>query len=528
VDSIRLLNLRSLVDTGEIPIKPLTLLVGANSSGKSSFLRVFPLLRQSIDTPTDSPILWFGRYVDFGSIDEAINLHSEEKALSFEFSFTLSPPPASGLEDYFWVLEPTPVRVRMSLVSQKRFGSRVRAYDLSVGADRVRLAFAENGSIDKFTVNSFDATERVAEWRTRGTAYILPTVAPAQVISPVTRGVVYQPYLSSSAAFRQWRFRSRHDYLLDPLINELRHLFHGNAKPETIRNAAARLRIGTPSSMLALMPKLEGGQYWEESVSKLSVDGPRMRRIADRVLANAVPDLLVAADEAIARFAASVTYMGPLRATAQRYYRAQDLAVREVDFQGENLAMFLRSLSEREQKHFASFSREYFGFTAESKLESGHVALIIKQSESPSTRINLADMGFGYSQVLPVVAQLWSTFGRTAERSTPRMAVMAIEQPELHLHPAYQTTLANVFVGAVKAAAAARRDLRLVVETHSEVIVNRIGRLVQEEAIPAKDVQIVIFDHDRAANRTSIRIASYGGDGALKDWPFGFFAPEID
>ena len=44
MDRIRLQNFRSLQDTGEIEIKPLTLLVGKNSSGKSSFLRFFPLI----------------------------------------------------------------------------------------------------------------------------------------------------------------------------------------------------------------------------------------------------------------------------------------------------------------------------------------------------------------------------------------------------------------------------------------------------------------------------------------------------
>src|SRR5437899_3142974 len=73
LNDIRIQNLRSLVDTGSISLKPLTLLVGANSSGKSTFLRFFPLLRQSVETPTDAPLLWFGRYVDFGSLEEATN-----------------------------------------------------------------------------------------------------------------------------------------------------------------------------------------------------------------------------------------------------------------------------------------------------------------------------------------------------------------------------------------------------------------------------------------------------------------------
>jgi len=47
MDSIRLINYRGLEDTGTVEIKPLTFLLGANSSGKSSFLKILPLLKQS-------------------------------------------------------------------------------------------------------------------------------------------------------------------------------------------------------------------------------------------------------------------------------------------------------------------------------------------------------------------------------------------------------------------------------------------------------------------------------------------------
>jgi len=50
-------NLRCLTGTGLVPIRPVTVLVGRNSSGKSTFLRALPLLRQSVETARNSPIL---------------------------------------------------------------------------------------------------------------------------------------------------------------------------------------------------------------------------------------------------------------------------------------------------------------------------------------------------------------------------------------------------------------------------------------------------------------------------------------
>ncbi|MFS8067021.1 MAG: AAA family ATPase, partial [Byssovorax sp.] len=83
-------NLRCLTDTGLVPIKPITLLVGKNSSGKSTFLRAFPLLRQSVETARNSPVLWYDeRFVDFGSLQAAANNRLSEPSVTFQFRLRL-------------------------------------------------------------------------------------------------------------------------------------------------------------------------------------------------------------------------------------------------------------------------------------------------------------------------------------------------------------------------------------------------------------------------------------------------------
>lgn len=89
MDAIRLKNLRNLEDTGFVQIKPITFLLGSNSSGKSTFLRSFPLIRQSVATRTIGPILWYGNLVDFGSFSEALNNKSSVKEISFIYKFRI-------------------------------------------------------------------------------------------------------------------------------------------------------------------------------------------------------------------------------------------------------------------------------------------------------------------------------------------------------------------------------------------------------------------------------------------------------
>jgi predicted ATPase len=63
------------------------------------------------------------------------------------------------------------------------------------------------------------------------------------------------------------------------------------------------------------------------------------------------------------------------------------------------------------------------------------------------------------------------------------------------------------------------------VETHSESLINGLGKLVYERLIKAEDVQIVLFDQDEETGETEVRLAGYRENGALHDWPYGFLSP---
>jgi len=65
MDALRLQNFRCIEDSGTIELKPLNFLVGSNSSGKSSFLKFFPLIKESIGQRKKGVFLWNGNNVDF-------------------------------------------------------------------------------------------------------------------------------------------------------------------------------------------------------------------------------------------------------------------------------------------------------------------------------------------------------------------------------------------------------------------------------------------------------------------------------
>jgi len=120
----------------------------------------------------------------------------------------------------------------------------------------------------------------------------------------------------------------------------------------------------------------------------------------------------------------------------------------------------------------------------------------------------LADSGFGYSQVLPILVRgLLARPGST----------FIIEQPELHLNPALQVRLADFLVAMTRA------GKQVIIETHSEHIVNAIRALTAEDESGELSSNCAIFFIDAEKDVPVIHELSIKPDGTVPDWPYNFF-----
>lgn len=517
MDAIRVRNLRSLSDTGYLPLKNLNLLVGRNSSGKSTFLRLFPLLRQSVEVRTTGPLLWYGDYVDFGDFSDAIRTTADSDSITLGFEFSLSAysgrqlyfGPSSQLSPDFGLLEATSIKSEIELTSGHDKSTWLRSAKLEFADHTIELAFSETGAVETFRVNELEVLDIGGHFVALGTNGVLPIIAEEEQQESSSGN-----FFTDSSIGRQ-------------LERQVTPHFHGNTSISTIRNVVRRFRLGRSRAMLRHMSNLSaGGNYWQEQVSALSPDSRPFKRIRDLTLAAGTSSLFQLCDSLIRRFAQQVTYIAPLRATAQRYYRTQGLAVDEVDYEGRNIGMFLRSLDRNERSDFQDWLLEYFDISVRHEMSGGHLSVRVSEG-SDGPEFNLADVGFGVSQLLPVVAQIWAHLrgGRRSYRRRTSLITTAIEQPELHLHPSLQARLADMLVDAVQAVADADVDLRMVVETHSETIINRIGSRLYNEGAASENIQVLLFEKDELGN-TAVRRSSYDSDGYLSDWPFGFFEPD--
>ena len=120
--------------------------------------------------------------------------------------------------------------------------------------------------------------------------------------------------------------------------------------------------------------------------------------------------------------------------------------------------------------------------------------------------VNIADVGFGVSQVLPVlVAVIVAEPGQ----------LVYLEQPELHLHPRAQVALARVLADAAK------RGVRLVAETHSSLLLLGVQTLVAEGDLPPELVKLHWFTR-REDGITEVASADLDDAGAYGEWPEDF------
>ena len=120
--------------------------------------------------------------------------------------------------------------------------------------------------------------------------------------------------------------------------------------------------------------------------------------------------------------------------------------------------------------------------------------------------VSIADVGIGVSQVLPVLVAVIA--------ADPGQLVY-IEQPELHLHPRAQVALAQVLANAAK------RGVRVVVETHSSLLLLGIQTLIAEGDLSPDLVKLHWFSRNKDGG-TEVNSVDLDEAGTYGDWPIDF------
>ena len=203
----------------------------------------------------------------------------------------------------------------------------------------------------------------------------------------------------------------------------------------------------------------------------------------------------------------SLSYLGPIRAWPKRYYEILNEDRMTVGPRGEFAAALLHdnhSIQERLDHWIQEFG---FGGGIEFSRITGDF-FEVGFADAGGHVTNIADAGFGASQLLPLVAQALAT---------DEGEVLVAEQPEIHLNPRLQGTLADLFVEVAQGGG------RVVVETHSEHLLLRLRRLVAEGAISPDKVGLYFVEREDGLSSIREVPIRVNGHIAREEWPRGFF-----
>lgn len=433
LEAIRLHNFMAFADTGWIELKPISLLFGKNSSGKSAIIRSLLLLRQSVEASdkTGKPLVFLSRDgIDSGSFVETVHKHDPNRAMVFRLR--------CRLQDF-----PEDKKKRVDALKEKINERRKQNGKAPIKPDdplnwlEVSLSFRQ--------AKDEDDEEEGKRTLTQGEVYpaAIRLDAPWAWLDGQERVTIFALEQLDQIAARElqkgWWLWS--DILLFPDMEW---------PPLTLKSS-------------------ERGFWPAITDPKLFLNHPDLEDF------EFVSDLLEATRQVVTDFLTSFKYLGPLRPEPQRLYAKNKLAVLEWQQRGWGAFVdFLRY--EADQLKFDEIDHwlvqlglgekinppETSQNTSKELAVFGKVTLEEKKGSDP---INLKDGGFGTAQVLPVVIQ--SLLAKEG-------SLVIIEQPELHLHPSAQAVLTDLFIKK------SREGVRFLIETHSEHILLRLQRRIAE------------------------------------------------
>lgn len=420
-----------------IELRDICLVFGLNSSGKSALLRALRLLKQSVREGTEEEALIFqsDRGANLGSFRELV--HGRDDSLQMAFHFRLDPTPAVDR----W-LQYAALRKALGLWKQGfpqeekngwleislRYGIWEKEQPLGkrTGCVGVKLLFCWENSRKKRCEATLISAERKAVFDTDGDQ----------------KQRVYLPWKVQEIAFL-------------PELEALSDL--------PLQDGTLPVLKANPLDPPADLTELE--YLWEFAPNDGRAVYPLFELAAD---------LLSEAYNSLKDFLNKIEFIAPIRPAPEHTYvlKASDLR----RFQDQGLGGWVRLLSglEGREKDEIELWLSKLGLGKRIHVHvflwDPQVALIsrvgVDEWNGRLDDVNISLLGFGISQVLPIIAQCV-----LAEPGS----LLVIEQPELHLHPRAQADLADVFIACTK-----KHNFRLLVETHSEHLLLRMQRRIAE------------------------------------------------
>lgn len=422
-----------------IELRPITVILGPNNSGKSSILSAVRVLSQTITSyDVNVPLLLNGALGDFGTYKDISNGNSKKKHI--EFSFEVTP---FGRE-ILMANKDSPWKEGSPLLMRVKYKFRPSLREIVIN----ELEVTKSGR-SAFVCRYNDETERYL------IESVLGTAVPSSIKSEIS--------------------------------NDLR-LFHF-----------------LPRSSMIAKDRVSDGNPYSEFLTSTRLDTIRtIGRICDPAY----------------RLFQNMEYIGAMRQPPSRSYLFSGERHQKVGASGENAANIIAMDSFRKGKKGKNIKSKVIdwlkqaGMASDIRIDSlsdRHYELHIQNPSSKEYQ-NFADVGYGISQVIPVLV---------AGHNLPPGQTLLVEEPEIHLHPNAQAQLGDFFLDLYK------NKVNSIIESHSEYIVVRLQQHVAAGLLNASDVAFY-YVHANSDGKKVTRLNLDESGTFKEEWPQGFFPQRLD
>jgi Uncharacterized conserved protein len=412
ISHITVSRYKSIRNKQTIDIKPLTILAGANNSGKSSMMQPLLLLKQTLEATYDpGPLLLNGPNVHFTSVEQ--------------------------------------------LLAQFTNGKRASSFEVGIGLaalSTVTISFNKKG----------------------GGGFRIQKMILDEKHDDKERRLILQEGMSRKEIIAGFRSFIEGDQEVMKEFDQL----EAYSYPAAIRRNRSFLDIISSIGFAGLLPNIStrGGPLIRNTIYL-----PGLRGNPERTF--------------------PVTAVGSMFPGTFQEYTASIIA----QWQAEKRSSDLRLLSKYLEKLGLTWKVSAKAIN-DAQVEL-HVGRLSRSAKSGATdMVNIADVGFGVSQVLPVLVALL-----VAEPGQ----LVYIEEPETHLHPRAQSVMAEILADAAK------RGVQVVIETHSQLLLLGIQTLVAKGNLSPDLVKLHWFQRGDDGS-TKITSTDLDEAGAFGDWPEDF------
>jgi predicted ATPase len=533
IKKIGIKNFRVFKEETSFHLKPITILTGTNNSGKSSFLKLLNLLQQSVKDLNSLNTLNFekGNH-NLGTFENSISWGSENEDMSIVFDFPL---------DFF---------------------------DEDFKLEIIYHKMGENGYIKSFKI--YNRYRKLIA---------LENIKLENVID-------YQSFVSGESAYdyefsfdleyiKKFIYQEKAKNAVSNVSNENPEdfLFYSYSFFDKEENKRIDLNeIAKKSNKKELKENLLLIEKTSDIFQKVEIDNYQLKRMNTDLFSECFTDdntepLIFWKESYRVGSALSSKFKGDFFKNDEEFNFFDDVV--RVDIDDENLSIFRNivlnniqnnldklkysisdieflsaqrgysnSESEEVVKQFSSLyldmgdvflkkALKLLNINGEITVDRVHGRYTTVSLVQNNNKTNILDLGYGYSQVIPILLKILVTTHLHATKKSEiedekvnENPTLIIEEPESNLHPNLQSKLADVFVLANKTF-----GLKFIIETHSEYLIRKFQYLTAKNEINQDDSVIYYFNSDEFVNSLEpkvkhIFINEYGG---LTD----SFGPEI-